>query len=123
MSKLKNEASICTIQQETCVVEEQTKKQLLELAAHEKKSVQLIEANNIKALAEITAKKIATEKLQGAKAYEQKKTATANMIKQAIVENAVARLSVARDKKVALTKECQKELTYSGAMQPMREHD
>ena len=70
MSKLKNEGNICTIQQQTCVVEEQTKKQLLEMDAFEKKSVQLINANNIKALAELSANKIATEKLQGAKAYE-----------------------------------------------------
>lgn len=45
------------------------------------------------------------------------------MIKLAIVENAEARLSVARDKKVALTTECTKEHAYSTAMQPMREHE
>jgi hypothetical protein len=45
------------------------------------------------------------------------------MIKQAIVENAEARLACARDKKIAYTKECEKELKFSANMQPLREHD
>jgi len=83
----------------------------------------MIDANNIRALSEMNAKKTATEALKSAQSYESKKTLTANMIKLAIVENAEARLSVARDKKVALTTECQKELAFSANMQPMREHD
>lgn len=69
------------------------------------------------------AQKIATEALKGAHAYQDKKTLTANMIKLAIVDNAEARLTCARDKNKAYRVECEKELKHSGSMQALREHD
>ena len=77
----------------------------------------------MKDLSTIHAGEIAIEARKKSEAYKEKKELSANMIKQAIEENAEARLQVAKDKKIALSKECGKELAYSGAMQPMREHE
>ena len=87
-----------------------------------KQSCKLIEAENIKALAEKRANAHKTKVLQEAEAYRQMKTIEADTQAKIIMECAETRYNVAKNKSQALIKEATAEEKSSAAMEGIRRH-
>ena len=85
-------------------------------------ATKVIEAENIKALAQIRAEKIQTETIKQAESYKAEQEALADNESKIIKEQAQTRLQVAKLKCEALIKESQAETTNSEHMQGMRSH-
>jgi len=87
-----------------------------------KQSCKLIEAENIKALAEKRATAHKTKVLQEAEAYRQKQTIDADIQAKIILESAEARYNVAKNKSQALIKEATAEEKAAASMEGLRRH-
>lgn len=103
-------------------IEKETDQKVAEINALKRQSTQIIEAQNIKDLAELRANAFKTKVLKEAEAYRIKCKIEAENKAQIIRDNANARLEVAKNKSEALIKEATAEERAQAAMDGLRRH-
>ena len=103
-------------------IEQETQQVLQKIAAQKRQSCKIIDAENIKALAEARSEAFKTKVMKEAEAYKEKCHIQADIEAQIIRENANTRLEVAKNKSQALIKEAQAEEKASAPMEGMRRH-
>jgi hypothetical protein len=118
--KLQHDFDVEEINCQEAEIKAQTEQQVRQTDALKHQSCRVIDAENIKAIAEMRAQAVATTVLKKAEAYEQQQHLIADNRVAIIKKNAEARLEVAKSKSQALIKEAEAESQNSNNLDSVR---